>query len=137
MADFKGEGSKEEKKLIPFLKFGPFDPENYPPKEAKRLAQTEKEFGTLRALEGEEIYGEVTGFYDTPKGEVMYLKNVRLSGKDTGSVKIPVSKAMKSLLTEENITKGSEVLITYKGKVKSNSTEYMYNDFSVKAVPPF
>lgn len=89
----------EEKKLIPFLKLGEFDEDNYKnPKEVVKAKETEAKYGTLRLLAGESIQGVITGFFDSPNGPVMYIKDAQkisdtsenITSSPVGRVKIPL-----------------------------------------------
>lgn len=109
-----------EKKLIPFLKLGAFDADNYSPKKAAEIQATEIKFGTLRLMPGENVTGEITGIFGSANGEVMYLKDVKINDKDIGRVKIPLTTALTSLVvTKLEKIAGEKVAILYKGRKES------------------
>lgn len=110
----------EEKKLIPFLKLGAFDPENYTPKKLIEVKANEAKYGTLRLHEGEAVEGVISGFYPTANGDVMYLKDVKITRgdqvEDVGAVKIGLSHDINyKVRTKGNKEVGQAVFIKYKG----------------------
>jgi len=112
----------EEKKVIPFLKFGAFDANNYAPKKAKEIAENEKKYGTVRLLAGQTVSGEITGFFDSPNGQLMYLKDAVIDNMTIGRVKIPLTTALDSLIVKklEKIS-GEKVSIKYRGLKESKA----------------
>lgn len=111
----------EEKKLIPFLKLGAFDENNYRPAELKKAQENEKKYGTLRLNPGDKVGGTITGFYETKNGEVMYLKDVvivRPTGDESiGAVKIGLSTDLGyKVKTQKKKEVGQTIGIDYLGK---------------------
>jgi hypothetical protein len=129
---------QEPKQLTPFLKFGPFDPDNYKAKDLPKAVENEEKYGTIRALPGELITGVIQSFWDSAYGELMYLDNVSISSKsgrrDIGKVKIGLSVDLFNKV--KNFSKkqvGDEVQIEYLGKHPSpvNPTKSLHK-FNVK-----
>jgi hypothetical protein len=111
----------EEKTLIPFLKLGEFNAENYPTAaKAKKAQETEAKYGTIRVQPGKSFSGEITGIYDTKFGAVMYLKEVSGLGDGVTNVKMNVTKNISFALDNKKKGVGDKISVTYEG-VKSLS----------------
>jgi hypothetical protein len=117
----------EEKKVIPFLKLGAFDENNYTPKKLAEVKANEAKYGTLRLAAGDAVEGVISGFYPTANGDVMYLKDVKITRakdgsfqdgviEDVGAVKIGLSHDINyKVRTKGNKEVGQSVFIKYKG----------------------
>lgn len=118
----------EEKKVIPFLKLGAFDENNYTPKKLVEVKANEAKYGTLRLGVGDSVEGVISGFYPTQNGDVMYLKDVKIKRgdktEDVGAVKIGLSHDINyKVRTKGNKEVGQNVFIKYNGLQPSPKDE--------------
>jgi hypothetical protein len=125
-------------KLTPFLKFGPFDPDNYKAKELPKAIENEEKYTPVRVLPGQVISGVIKDFYPSTYGELMYLDNVCISSKDGRQdvEKVKVGLSVDLLNKVKVFAKkqpGDEIQIEYLGKHPSptNPTRTLHK-FNVK-----
>ncbi len=138
--------------VIPFLKFGLYDRDNYRNKKAADDAlQTDIEYGTIRIPANVTFTGEISGVFESKLGAIMYLKNVSgikdavkivkqvgdgietaKVGDSVKNVKIPLKPNLRFALRKaKKVKKGDHVEITYLG-MQQLTPEYFGHKCEVK-----